>query len=64
MTFGARKRGPRSLRQLGGRGVLRGVAGGMSGVAEEARTGFAAPAFAGCALVEGATTAAVQWLGK
>ena len=47
----ARWRVRQCLRQLGGRGVLRGV---EEGVAEEARTrGFAAPAFAGCAFVEG-----------
>ena len=41
----------RSARQLGGLGVLRGI---RDGAAEEARTrGFAAPAFAGCAFVEG-----------
>ena len=39
------------LRQLGGLGVLRSV---WDGVAEEARTrGFATPAFAGYALVDG-----------
>jgi hypothetical protein len=58
------------VRQLGGRGVLRSVG---RGVAEEARTrGFAAPAFAGCALVVGlaspsysvGTGAVKPWLYK
>ena len=53
MTFGAKKRGPRSLRQLGGRGVLRGVRREYRAASRRAaRTrGFAAPAFAGCAIV-------------
>jgi hypothetical protein len=42
-----------TFRQLGDRGVLRGVCRYRRGVAEEARTrGVAAPAFAGCAFVE------------
>ena len=48
----AEKQKPSHPSELGCRGVLRGVL--ESGVAEEARPrGFAAPAFAGCALVVG-----------